>query len=165
MQRFVLLSIALFALTYPASAQKPRDCAAMWVEADVDRNGTLTSQEDIRGYIDALRVQKHSTVEPGKVSRDEFMLYCEGSLERSSAGTRQHKGIEGPIDRGKGDMTPGLIPFPKNEARQRLEANGFREVSELQLDEKGIWRGQATASGKRVNVAVDVQGEIITGTQ
>lgn len=163
MQRMLLLTMALVSFSLPVSAQTPRDCGSLWKEADVDSNGTLTKEEDVRGYTDALLAQKFTTAEPGKVSRDEFMMYCEGSLARSSAGARQHKGNEGPIDRGKGDMTPGLIPFPKNEARQRLEANGFRELSELQLDEKGIWRGQATASGKRVQVAVDVQGEIIAG--
>jgi hypothetical protein len=163
MQRTVLLAMAIVTLALPVSAQTPRDCGSLWKEADADANGTLTRQEDMRGYFDAFRVQKFSTAAPEQISRDEFMLYCDGSLARSSAGARQHKGNEGPIDRGKGDMTPGLIPFPKNEARQRLEANGFRELSELQLDEKGIWRGQATASGKRVQVAVDVQGEIIAG--
>lgn len=163
MRRTVLFAIAFITTALPAVAQSPRDCGSLWKEADADANGTLTRQEDARGYFDAFRVQKFSTAAPEQISRDEFMLYCEGSLARSSAGTRQHKGNEGPIDRGKGDMTPGLIPFPRNEARQRLEANGFRELSELQLDEKGIWRGQATASGKRVQVAVDVQGEIIAG--
>ncbi len=163
MQRAILLSIVLTAFALPVSAQTPRDCGSLWKEADVDSNGTLTQEEDVRGYFDALRARKFSTAEAGKVSRDEFMLYCEGSLERSSAGARQHKGDAGPIDRGKGDMTPGLIPFPKDEARRRLEASGFRELTALELDEKGIWRGEATASGKRVRVAVDVQGEIITG--
>lgn len=165
MRRLVLFSIAFALMVLPAAAQAPRDCGSLWKEADVDANGTLTRQEDIRGYIDAIRVSKIMTASPAQISRDEFMLYCEGSLERSSAGALQHKGDAGPIDRGKGDMTPGLIPFPKNEARRRLEASGFRELSELELDEKGIWRAQATSGGKRVQVSVDVQGEIITGNQ
>ncbi len=110
-----------------------------------------------------MRIARFQTVKPGVISRDEFMLYCEGSLERSSAGARQHKGEAGPIDRGKGDLTPGLIPFPKYEARRRLEASGYRELAELELDNTGIWRTTAVVGGKRVAVAVDVQGEILSG--
>ncbi len=161
-----ILGMALIAVCCvggPALAQTPRDCGAMWKEADTDGNGSLTRAEDERGYFDAMQVSKYGTLEADVISRDEFMLYCEGSLERSSAGTLQHKGAEAPISRGKGDMTPGLIPFPKNEALKRLVASGFREPAELVLDDKGIWRTTAVVSGQRVPVAIDVQGEILAG--
>lgn len=162
--RNIALSIALFFVPIAsAHAQAPRDCGSLWKEADVDGNGSLTKEEDSFGYLDAVAVAKFQTIEPSSLSRDEFMLFCDGTLERSSAGTRQHKGSEGPIDRGKGDLTPGLIPFPKHEARKRLEASGYRELDELKLDEKGIWRTFATFNGKRVPAAVDVQGDILAG--
>ena len=164
MRKIIMISIAAFGIAGPAAAQTPRDCGSLWKEADVDSDGTISQKEDVRGYADALRVAKFQTVKPGVISRDEFMLYCDGSLERSSAGARQHKGDAGPIDRGKGDLTPGLIPFPKNEARRRLEASGYREVGELELDQTGIWRTTALVGGKRVPVAVDVQGEIVSGS-
>ncbi len=158
-----LVLIAACSVAAPAVAQIPRDCGEMWKAADTDGNGSLTREEDERGYLDALRVSKFSTLEAGVISRDEFMLYCDGSLEKSSAASLQHKGTEAPISRGKGDMTPGLIPFPKTEALKRLEATGYREPAELVLDDKGIWRTTAVVSGQRVPVAVDVQGEILAG--
>ncbi len=163
MRMIVIFSIAAIGIVGPAAAQAPRDCGSLWKEADVDSDGTVTQKEDVHGYSDALRIARFQTVKPGVISRDEFMLYCEGSLERSSAGARQHKGEAGPIDRGKGDLTPGLIPFPKYEARRRLEASGYRELGELELDNTGIWRTTAVVGGKRVAVAVDVQGEILSG--
>ena len=146
-----------------AFAQAPRDCGGLWKEADTNANGSLTMDEDLRGYFDAFRVSGRNPRAPGVISRDEFMLYCEGSLDRSVAATRQHKGSEGPIDRGKGDMTPGLIPFPKDEALRRLRASGYQDVGELVLDEKGIWRTTVTANGKKVDVSVDVQGDVLAG--
>ncbi len=158
-----LVPLVLLAMSSPSASQTPRDCQALWKEADINGNGTLTREEDVRGYIDAMQLR--NALSPGavEVSQDEFMLYCSGSVERSGAGTPQQKGGAGHVDRGKGDMTPGLIPFPKNEARRRLEASGFRDVGELKLDENGIWRSQANSGGKRVSVAVDVQGEILAG--
>lgn len=156
-----LVVIASLVLASGASAQAPRDCGSLWKEADSDANGTLTSEEDRRGYLDAFLITGNRPLEPGKLSRDEFMVYCEGSVDRTSAGTRQHKGPEGPIDRGKGDLTPGLIPFPKDEAVRRLAALGYRDVGALVLDAKGIWRTTATMNGKTVQVAIDVQGEVL----
>ncbi len=142
-------------------AQAPRDCGGLWKEADSDANGLLSQEEDRRGYLDAFRLLGRKPIADGALSRDEFMLYCEGGLDRSVAGTRQHKGPEGPIDRGKGDMTPGLIPFPKDEAMRRLQALGYRDVGKLVLDAEGIWRTTATMNGKTVQVSIDVQGEVL----
>jgi hypothetical protein len=155
--------VVMLALLMPglALAQAPRDCGSLWKEADSDANGTLDREEDQRGYFDAFLITGHKPLEPGRLSRDEFMVYCEGSVDRSSAGTLQHKGAEGPIDRGKGDLTPGLIPFPKDEAKRRVQALGYRDIGEFVLDAQGIWRTSATMNGKTVQVSVDVQGEVL----
>ena len=160
--RFPVLIAALLA-SGAAFAQTPRDCGSLWKEADSDANGTLSQAEDEHGYFEAFRVTGRSTLVPGAISRDEFMLYCDGNLDRSSAGTRQHKGAEGPIDRGKGDLTPGLIPFPKKEAIKRIQASGYRDMGELVLDDKGIWRTTVNFNGKQIEVSVDVQGDVLAG--
>lgn len=159
-----LLALITVLLTPSAGlAQTPSDCGGLWREADVDANGSLTRDEDAKGFIDAFRAGGRTTLTSEVLSRDEFMLFCEGDLRRSSATTRQHKGTQGPIDRGKGDLTPGLIPFPKDEAMKRLQATGYRDVGELVLDDKGIWRGTANFGGKQVPVSVDVQGDVLAG--
>jgi hypothetical protein len=160
--RVLVLCAALVSAT-PALAQTPRDCGSLWKEADTDANGSLTQQEDRRGYFDAFKVAGRTTLVAGVISRDEFMLYCDGGLDRSAAGARQQKGTEAPIDRGKGDLTPGLIPFPKDEAMRRLQASGYRDLGDLVLDAKGIWRTTGMLNGKRIEIAVDVQGDVVAG--
>ncbi len=155
-----LTALALF-LAAPAYAQAPRDCGTLWKEADVDANGSLSREEDKRGYFDAFRVSGRQLLAQGTISRDEFLLYCAGSLDRPAEPGKQ--GYERPDNRGKGDMTPGLIPFPRDEAMKRIQALGYREIGDLTLDEKGIWRTSATVNGKQVPVSVDVQGDVLAG--
>ena len=156
-----LTAIAL-ALATSAQAQAPRDCGSLWKEADVDANGSLSRDEDKRGYFDAFRVSGRQLVAEGTISRDEFMLYCAGTLDRPAEPGKQ--GYERPDNRGKGDMTPGLIPFPRDEAMKRIQPLGYRDIGELTLDEKGIWRTSATVNGKQVPVSVDVQGDVLAGS-
>ncbi|MBS0242955.1 MAG: hypothetical protein JSS20_12320 [Proteobacteria bacterium] len=65
--------------------------------------------------------------------------------------------------RGKGDLTPGLVPIPKDEARKRIEAAGYHDIGELVLDDKNIWRTTVTFNGKKIEVSVDVQGDVLAG--
>ncbi len=161
MRRTALALTALVSVTSIAEAQTPRDCGALWKETDVDANGALSQEEDRRGYFDAFRVSGRTLVAPGVISRDEFMLYCAGAIDRPAEPGKQ--GTERPADRGKGDLTPGLIPFPRNEAKKRIEALGYRDVGDLVLDEKGIWRTKATQNGKTIEISVDVQGDVVAG--
>lgn len=161
MLRTIMIIAALMAPS--AVSAQSRDCPAKWKEADTDGNGTLTKQEDRFGYIDAVRGSGRKLLVPDVLSRDEFILYCEGSLANTSAGTREHGGPGGAVDPSKGSMTPGLVPFPKDQAMKRLEAAGYRDVGELALDDKGIWRTTVTFNGKRIPVAVDVKGDVLAG--
>jgi hypothetical protein len=56
---------------------------------------------------------------------------------------------------------PGANSFTEHQAKKRLEAYGFRNVSELAKDEDGIWRGRASKNGQIVSVAVDYQGNLV----
>lgn len=55
---------------------------------------------------------------------------------------------------------PGANSFTEAQVRDRLEKNGFSQVSGLALDAQGIWRGKAMQSGKEFQVAVDYRGNI-----
>jgi hypothetical protein len=55
----------------------------------------------------------------------------------------------------------GANSFTEGEARSRLEAHGYSNVSGLTKDEQSIWRGKATKDGKSVDVALDYQGNIV----
>jgi hypothetical protein len=56
---------------------------------------------------------------------------------------------------------PGANSFTENQAKTRLEGQGFTAVNGLVKDKDGIWRGMGTKSGRSVNVSVDYQGNIV----
>jgi periplasmic protein CpxP/Spy len=54
----------------------------------------------------------------------------------------------------------GANSFTEGEARNRLESNGYGQVSGLAKDADGIWRGTGEHDGQRVNVWLDFKGNI-----
>ena len=57
----------------------------------------------------------------------------------------------------------GRNSFTEGEARSRIQAHGYADVTGLRKDNDGIWRGLATKDGKQVEVALDYQGHIVEG--
>jgi hypothetical protein len=55
----------------------------------------------------------------------------------------------------------GANSFTESEAKGRLQAHGYTDVSALMKDGQSIWRGKATKDGKSVDIAVDFQGNIV----
>ena len=55
----------------------------------------------------------------------------------------------------------GRNSFTEGEAKSRIEKKGFSNVSNLQKDDQGVWRGRAVKDGKTVDVSVDYQGNVI----
>ena len=54
----------------------------------------------------------------------------------------------------------GRNSFTMNEARRRIEAGGFTQVTGLKKDQDGIWRGTGMRSGASVPVYCDYQGNV-----
>lgn len=54
----------------------------------------------------------------------------------------------------------GANSFTEGEAKSRIEARGFANVSELKKDDQGIWRGKAMRNGSSIDVALDFQGNV-----
>ena len=52
----------------------------------------------------------------------------------------------------------GSNSFTQNEARRRLERNGFQSVNGLTKDNGGVWRGTAMKDGQSVPVWLDYKG-------
>ena len=52
----------------------------------------------------------------------------------------------------------GSSSFTQNQARRRLERNGFQSVSGLAKDSGGVWRGTAMKDGQPVQVWLDYKG-------
>ena len=57
----------------------------------------------------------------------------------------------------------GANSFTQNEARRRLERNGFTGVNGLRKDDAGVWRGTATKNGQQGAVWLDYKGNAGTG--
>jgi putative membrane protein len=57
--------------------------------------------------------------------------------------------------------TPALLLQTEGQARSRIEADDFADVSGLQKDDSGVWRGKAKKDGKEVDVALDFQGNVV----
>ena len=54
----------------------------------------------------------------------------------------------------------GANSFTEGQAKSRIEAKGFSNLSGLQKDADGVWRGKALKDGKSVNVSLDFQGNV-----
>lgn len=55
---------------------------------------------------------------------------------------------------------PGANSFTEGQARSRIESAGFTNITGLNLDGNGIWRGQAMRDGRPVQVTLDFQGNV-----
>jgi hypothetical protein len=62
--------------------------------------------------------------------------------------------------RTAGTPQPGANSFTEGQARSRIEAAGFSDVTELQKDDQGIWRGRARRGGQQTSVALDFTGAV-----
>lgn len=58
----------------------------------------------------------------------------------------------------------GANSFTEGQARSRIEAAGYSQVSELKKDDAGVWRGKATRNGQTVDVGLDFRGNVVMGT-
>jgi hypothetical protein len=54
----------------------------------------------------------------------------------------------------------GANSFTKGQAKSRIEAAGFTDVSGLMKGKDGIWRAKASKSGTMVTVSLDFQGNV-----
>lgn len=57
----------------------------------------------------------------------------------------------------------GANSFTEGQARSRIEARGFANVTGLSKDSQGIWHATATKNGKQTQVALDYQGNVVEG--
>jgi hypothetical protein len=55
----------------------------------------------------------------------------------------------------------GANSFTEGQAKSRIEAGGYSNVTELKKDDSGVWRGKGMKDGKSVTVSVDFQGNVI----
>ncbi len=152
MTRTVLLSLTLVALGAALcgsanSAPSDADCRAAWATADLNKDGVLDANEATR-FNAALRVAEKPVPTNGTLSQSTFLENCQ-------AGFFQPTTVEA------GAPFSGANSFTEGQAKDRIEAAGYTNVSGLTKDQNGIWRGTAQQAGKTVDVAVDYKGNVV----
>ncbi|MBV9826890.1 MAG: PepSY domain-containing protein [Alphaproteobacteria bacterium] len=61
-----------------------------------------------------------------------------------------------------GAPAAGANSFTEGQAKSRIEAAGYSDVSGLTKDKDGIWRGTAKKGDATTSVALDFQGNVVT---
>jgi hypothetical protein len=54
----------------------------------------------------------------------------------------------------------GSNSFTEGQAKGRIEAAGYSDVSGLAKDDKGVWRGSASKGGNKAEVSLDFEGNV-----
>ena len=144
-----MAAAAALLLAVPANAMTDEECAAMWTQADADKDGMLHGAEADR-YAAWMRIANKDVPADGMWTNETFLANCKADVFTTVAPEA-------------GAPLEGANSFTEGQAQDRIIAAGYSGVSALTKDEKGIWRGTATLDGKAANVAVDYKGNVVGG--
>jgi hypothetical protein len=151
MRKAVFTALGLFgfmSLPLPAFAASDAECQKSFEAADTNNDGVLTEAEG-RRYFAAMRVA-NKEVTGNRVEKAAFIEHCKADV---FAASQSQPAAGAPLE--------GANSFTEGQAKDRVEAAGFTEVSALQKDDKGIWRGTAKRGSSQVNIAVDFKGNVV----
>ena len=84
------------------------------------------------------------------------------ALAISTTAMAQTPAVKNPNAINPAAPVAGANSFTEGQAKSKIEAAGYTNVSELKKDDNGIWTGSATKSGKKANVRLDFQGNVVT---
>ncbi len=126
------------------------DCATEFASFDADGNGRISEDEAPAVYARA-RVDG-VTVSPEGLTSDEYAAICGSDHWKAQA-----------VDEGA--PLEGANSFTEEQAKDRALSWNFTEVSALQQDDKGIWRGTAKQGDATVNIAIDYKGNVVATPQ
>ncbi len=147
MKNKLLAAAACLFMSSPALAMTDAECMAMWKQADVNSDGTLTATETDR-YAAWMRMAEKPMPADGIMNEALFQENCMADVFAASK-----------VDEGA--PLEGANSFTEGQAKDRVIAAGMSAPSTMTKDEKGIWRGTATQDGKSMNVAVDYKGNVV----
>ena len=148
MKRILFLATACLLFSAPVFAATDAECDATWKQADTNGDGKLMGAEGAR-YVAAMRVNGKSAPTDGTIDKAAFIENCKADVFATAA-----------VDEGA--PLEGANSFTEGQAKDRIFAAGFSDVSGLTKDDKGIWRGTATRDGKSVKVALDYKGNVVS---
>jgi opacity protein-like surface antigen len=70
--------------------------------------------------------------------------------------------VANPNANNPGAPAAGANSFTEGQAKSRIEAAGYSNISGLTKDKDGIWRGRASRGGATFDVGLDYQGNVVT---
>jgi opacity protein-like surface antigen len=91
------------------------------------------------------------------------MLSASSALAQTSKPTTdpQTPAVATPEEKNPTAPVAGANSFTEDQAKSRIEEAGYSDVTELKLDDKGIWQAAAKKDGKSVKVGLDYQGNVV----
>jgi len=140
--------LGLMSLPLPAIAASDADCEKSFETADTNRDGVLSAAEG-RRYFAAMRVA-NKPITGDRLDKAAFLENCKADV---FAATQAQPAAGAPLE--------GANSFTEGQAKDRAEAAGFTDVSDLQKDDKGIWRGTAKRGASQVKIAIDFKGNVV----
>jgi hypothetical protein len=90
------------------------------------------------------------------------LLTLIAALAVSTSAFAQTPAVKSPSATNPAAPVPGANSFTEGQAKSKIEANGYTNVSGLKKDDNGVWIGSATKGGQKVNVKLDFQGNVVT---
>jgi hypothetical protein len=143
-----LLAAAFAVVPSIAFAANDADCTAEWAQADANKDGVLHGPEADR-YLAYIRIRSQTSPQDGKIAQEAFMSACKADTFKAKAPE-------------PGAPLKGANSFTETQAKDRAVAAGVSNVSTMQKDPDGIWRGKGKKAGSDVEIAVDFKGNVVT---
>lgn len=139
---------ALACLSAPAFAMTEAQCTDLWKQADANADGVLSDAETGR-YLAGLRMHQVRIPADGRIDQSVFMDNYQRDVFKAATND-------------PGAPLKGANSFTEGQAKDRVLARGYTDVSTLKKDDAGIWRGTANMDGKPVGIAVDFKGNVVS---
>ncbi|HXJ01974.1 MAG TPA: hypothetical protein VNH44_12185 [Micropepsaceae bacterium] len=91
-----------------------------------------------------------------------FLAGSTFAFAQTSSNTNDHTNPAIKTTEGNNPGAPatGANSFTEGQAKSRIEARGYANVSGLAKDTNGFWRATAMKDGKSVNITLDYQGNV-----
>ena len=89
------------------------------------------------------------------------LLTLVAALAVSTSAFAQTPAVKSPNANNPAAPVAGANSFTEGQAKSKIEANGYTNVSGLKKDDNGIWMAAGMKDGKAVMVALDYQGNVV----
>lgn len=97
-----------------------------------------------------------------------LVILCAGLVFAGAASAQNPSAKSGPNNNAinspgkKNSDAPvaGRNSFTEGQAKSKISAAGYTDISALKKDDNGVWRGTAKKGGSSTDVSVDFQGNV-----